>query len=119
MSWIQVDIGGKSVRVAIVRSGEGAWIGWQGQVRYLGPERTATSKPGTAEREIRAPMTGRVVKVSAAPGASVRANDILVILEAMKMEYRLIAPRDGIVESVGCKEGERVELGHVVVTLAP
>jgi biotin carboxyl carrier protein len=119
MSWIHVDVGGRTVRVAIVRSGEGAWVGWMGQVRYLGPERSARSNPGAAEREVRAPMTGRVVKVSAAPGSSVRANDILVILEAMKMEYRLIAPRDGIVESVGCKEGERVELGHVVVTLAP
>jgi len=119
MSWIDVDVGGKTVRVAIVRSGEGAWIGWRGQVRFVGPERSATSTPAAAEREIRAPMTGRVVKVSSAPGAAVRANDILVILEAMKMEYRLTAPRDGIVESVGCKEGERVDLGHVVVTLAP
>ena len=119
MSWITVDVGGKSVRVAIVRSGEGAWIGWMGQVRYVGPERAAKSTPAAADREVRAPMTGRVVKVSATPGAPVRANDILVILEAMKMEYRLIAPRDGIVESVGCKEGERVDLGHVVVTLAP
>jgi biotin carboxyl carrier protein len=119
MSWITVDVGGTKVRVAIVRSGEGAWIGWMGQARYLGPERSAKANPGAVERDVRAPMTGRVVKVSAAPGSSVRANDILVVLEAMKMEYRLIAPRDGIVESVGCKEGERVELGHVVVTLAP
>ena len=119
MSWITVDVGGQSVRVAIVRSGEGAWISWSGQARYVGPERSVKSTPAAAEREVRAPMTGRVVKVSATPGAPVRANDILVILEAMKMEYRLIAPRDGIVESVGCKEGERVDLGHVVVTLAP
>ena len=39
--------------------------------------------------------------------------------KALKMEYRLVAPRDGTVESVRCKEGDRVELGHVLVTLAP
>lgn len=119
MSWIDVDVRGAKVRVAIVRTGEGAWIAWQGQARYLGPERAAASNPGVAEREVRAPMTGRVVKVSAAPGSAVRANEVLVVLEAMKMEYRLVSPRDGTVETVGCREGDRVDLGHVLVTLSP
>jgi biotin carboxyl carrier protein len=119
VSWIEVDVRGARVRVAIVRSGEGAWIAWQGQARYVGPERAASSAPGVAEREVRAPMTGRVVKVAAAAGSAVRANEVLVVLEAMKMEYRLVAPRDGTVEAVGCREGDRVDLGHVLVTLAP
>lgn len=119
MNWIEVDVGGRKVRVAILRAGEGAWIGWQGQSRYLGPARSAAAGPGVVEREVRAPMTGRVVKVVTAPGAAVRANEVLVVLEAMKMEYRLAAPRDGKVEAVGCKEGDRVDLGHVLVTLAP
>jgi biotin carboxyl carrier protein len=119
VSWIEVDVRGSKVRLAIVRAGEGAWISWQGHARYVGPERSAAAGPGVVEREVRAPMTGRVVKVAAVPGSSVRANEVLVVLEVMKMEYRLGAPRDGVVESVGCKEGDRVDLGHVLVTLAP
>ena len=119
MSWIEVDVRGAKARVAIVRAGEGAWISWQGIARYVGPERSAAAGPSAAEREARAPMTGRVVKVLAVVGSSVRAGDLLVVLEAMKMEYRLVAPRDGTVESVGCREGDRVDLGHVLVTLAP
>jgi len=119
MSWIEVDVRGKRTRVAIVRAGEGGWLSWNGLIRYLGPERAATAEPGVVDREVRAPMTGRVVKVSAKPGAAVRVNEVLVILEAMKMEYRLVAPRDGTVESVGCKEGDRVDLGLMLVTLAP
>jgi oxaloacetate decarboxylase alpha subunit len=119
MSWIEVDLRGRKVRVAMVRSGEGVWAGWSGQACYLGPERAASPGPKADEREIRAPMTGRVVKIDASPGAPVRADEVLVILEAMKMEYRLVAPRDGAIESVGCKAGERVELGQVLVTLSP
>jgi biotin carboxyl carrier protein len=83
------------------------------------PELTESSTATSADRELRAPMTGRIVKVAATAGAAVRAGQILVILEAMKMEYRLVAPRDGTVEEVGCKEGDRVDLGHVVVRLSP
>jgi biotin carboxyl carrier protein len=119
MSWIEVELEGRTIRVAIVRAGEGVWVGWPGRARYLGPERAASLNPAAGEREVRAPMTGRVVKVAVNPGAPVRADDVLVILEAMKMEYRLVAPRDGAIESVGCNEGERVDLGHVLVTLAP
>jgi acetyl/propionyl-CoA carboxylase alpha subunit len=119
VSWIEVEVQGAKVRVAIVRAGEGAWIAWQGQARYLGPERAASAGAVVAEREVRAPMTGRVVKVAAAAGSIVRANEVLVVLEAMKMEYRLVAPRDGTVETVGCREGDRVDLGHVLVTLTP
>ena len=64
-------------------------------------------------------MTGRVLQLVVTPGARVRRNDVLAVLEAMKMEYRLVAPRDGVVESVGCKEGDRVDLGRVVVVLSP
>lgn len=119
MSWMDVDVAGKKVRVAIVRSGTGAWVAWNGQACHVGGARTEAEVSGPADREIRAPMTGRVVRVAAAAGNAVRADEILVILEAMKMEYRLVAPREGRIESVGCKEGDRVDLGHVLVTLAP
>jgi len=119
MSWLEVDLGGRKVRVAVVRDGAGAWIAWNGLSCPVGPDRAEHAIPETAERELRAPMTGRVVKVAAAAGASVQAGQILVILEAMKMEYRIVAPRDGTVEMVGCREGDRVDLGHVVVRLSP
>jgi acetyl/propionyl-CoA carboxylase alpha subunit len=118
MSWIEVVVGGVRSRAAIVRAGEGVWISWRGTVRYVGPERRSAAEQAAAERDVRAPMTGRVIKLAAAPGASVRRGEVLVVLEAMKMEYRLVSPRDGRVESLGCKEGDRVDLGKVLVTLA-
>ena len=120
MSWITVTVDGRPRRVAIVRSGGGAWVSLDGVVRKIEPESAATSvAPAAAERDVRAPMTGRVVKVATTVGAAVKAREPLVVLEAMKMEYRLSAPRDGVVESVSCAEGERVDLGRVLVTLKP
>jgi len=119
MSSIEIDLAGRKIRIAVVRDGSGVWVGWNGLSCLVSPERSDATVSPQADRELRAPMTGKVVKVAANVGAAVRAGDILAILEAMKMEYRLVAPRDGTVEAVGCKEGDRVDLGHVVVRLAP
>jgi 3-methylcrotonyl-CoA carboxylase alpha subunit len=119
VSWIRIDVQGRTRRVAIVRAGNGAWVCCDGIVRRVLPASAAARDSVVAEREVRAPMTGRVVKVSAAVGLAVRARQTLVVLEAMKMEYRLSAPRDGVVAAVSCAEGERVDLGRVLVTLAP
>jgi acetyl/propionyl-CoA carboxylase alpha subunit len=119
MSWLSVGVRGKSLRVAIVRSDRGAWVSWGGTVHHVTPESASATVHAPQEREIRAPMTGRVVRVSTAAGAAVRARETLVVIEAMKMEYRLTAPREGVVETVSCAEGDRVDLGSVLVTLAP
>ena len=64
-------------------------------------------------------MTGKIVNVAVTPGAGVAENDLLVILEAMKMEYRLAAPRAGKVEAILCREGDLVDLGATLVRLVP
>jgi geranyl-CoA carboxylase alpha subunit len=68
---------------------------------------------------VRAPMAGRIVKVLAEPGQKVAKNQILVILEAMKMEHELRAARDGTVESITTKQGDQVPIRQTLVTLAP
>jgi biotin carboxyl carrier protein len=93
------------------------WVGWPGGARFFGPERTEEGAAGPLHEEIRAPMTGRIIKVAVAPGESVAESDTVVILEAMKMEYRLTASHAGTVEEVLCREGELVDLGTTLVKL--
>ena len=76
------------------------------------------SREQAADDGVRAPMTGKVVQVAVAPGDTVAADALLVVLEAMKMEYRLTAPHAGRVVSVGCKAGDLVELGATLVVLS-
>lgn len=66
-----------------------------------------------------APMPGLVTLVSAEAGQNVSAGDVLLILEAMKMEHSLRAPRDGVVAEVLVAAGEQVEAGSVLVALEP
>ena len=119
MSWIVFEHEGEKFRFAVARTATGVWIGWPGRSLLFGTEVANGPRTIAVERAIRAPMTGRVVKVPGKAGNAVKANDVLVILEAMKMEYRLVAPRDGIVETVSCNVGDLVELGRTLVTLAP
>ena len=65
-----------------------------------------------------APMPGSVLATQVVAGAAVAKGDLLVILEAMKMEHRITAPRDGVVESVHVNVGEQVENAQLLVTLA-
>ena len=62
-------------------------------------------------------MPGRVVLVKARTGDAVKADDVLLVMEAMKMELALKAPRDGIVADVQAVEGEFVEADATLVTL--
>jgi 3-methylcrotonyl-CoA carboxylase alpha subunit len=62
-------------------------------------------------------MPATVLKVSAAPGARVKAGDALIVLEAMKMEIALRAPHDGVVTALNCREGDLVQPESVLVEL--
>ncbi len=69
--------------------------------------------------DIRAPMPGLVKALSAVAGAAVARGDVLVVLEAMKMEHALTAPRDGTVAEVLVAAGEQVTDGTVLLALEP
>ena len=63
-------------------------------------------------------MPGNILSVNVAQGAAVKAGDILVILEAMKMENEILAPRDGTVAQVVVTKGSTVDTGAPLVVLA-
>ena len=79
-------------------------------------ELTTVAGQGTALRELRAPMPGRVTRVLAAPGDAVAAGAPLVVMEAMKMENELRAERDGVLAEVHVAEGATVDRDDVLVT---
>ena len=66
---------------------------------------------------VKAPMPGNILDVKVAAGASVKAGDVLVILEAMKMENVIVAPQDGTVASVNVHKGDTVNSGDVLVSM--
>ncbi|QAA94609.1 ATP-binding protein [Pollutimonas thiosulfatoxidans] len=77
----------------------------------------ADAAAGADEREVKAEMPGSVTAVNVAPGDEVLAGDVLVVMEAMKLIFSLVAPRDGKVEATLCTIGEVVASGQVLVQL--
>ncbi len=69
-------------------------------------------------KHVAAPMPGKVLKVNVMPGDKVRAGDVLVVTEAMKMETNLKLKADATVIEVRVKEGDKVEKDDLVAVLA-
>lgn len=66
---------------------------------------------------VSAPMPGKVVGVKGAVGQLVKKGDVILVLEAMKMENDIIAPQDGTIASIHVSTGDSVESGAVLATL--
>ena len=80
-------------------------------------ERMGMSEAGAAQdRDVRAPMPGKVLSVGVAPGDVVEEGGALLILEAMKMENVIRSPRSGKIASVTVDAGKAVEKGETLVT---
>ena len=78
----------------------------------------APAKQGSAgATAVKAPMPGNIMKVNVKVGDAVKKGDVLVVLEAMKMENDVCAPADGVVASVEVNQGATVETDAVLVTL--
>ena len=67
---------------------------------------------------VTAPMPGNIIRVDVAQGDTVKAGQILVILEAMKMENEIVAPKDGTVAQVVTSKGSVVDTGAPLVVIA-
>lgn len=66
---------------------------------------------------VTAPMPGKILGVKASAGQAVKRGQVLLILEAMKMENEIVAPQDGTVASVNCRKGDVVNVGDLLVSL--
>jgi biotin carboxyl carrier protein len=64
---------------------------------------------------IKAPMPGLILEISVEVGQSVKENDPLLILEAMKMENSFLSPRDGVIKSIAVEKGHAVDKGQLLI----
>ena len=77
----------------------------------------AAPQAHVAGEEIKAPLPGTIVAVKVAPGTPVKNGQVLVVLEAMKMENEIVAPHDATVAQVLVSQGASVESGVPLVIL--
>jgi oxaloacetate decarboxylase alpha subunit len=112
-----------TIAEVMVKKGDAVVVG-QPLVSFAGkvgssvaaPARVAAG-PVVANDGISAPLAGNVWKIAVAQGQRVQEGDLLLILEAMKMENEIIADRDGIIAELLVQEGNKVEIGQILLTL--
>lgn len=112
-------------RIAVAQTAGGVWLGYLGGAVFV-PQGLAHNGPdnrGRPERQLargtqslRASMAGRIVAQHGEPGAHCAQGQTLVVLEAMKMEYKICAPADGHIAAWHTKPGEAIALDAVLVT---
>ena len=107
-------------RVAFgARAADGTtWVFLNGRVYVVEPRApSGRNARGDHDAPLAAPMPATVLRVEAGPGQTVARGDVLLVLEAMKMELPLKAPRDAVVKAVRCGPGELVQPGVPLVEL--
>lgn len=88
---------------------------------YTGPAPTApvtSSVPAASANQVVAPLAGSVARIMVEAGQQISAGQVLVVLEAMKMETEITAPADGTVGEVLVEVGEAVQGGQALVAMA-
>lgn len=119
MKNLTLEINGEMVQGTVLRSHGILWAHVAGETFVYEPpqkgRRAKTTGVGLNDGEIKAPMPGKIVKVCVEKGQEVQSGDLLVVMEAMKMEYSLTAPHNGLVTEVTCKPLDQVQLGQKLV----
>lgn len=114
-------IDSESVPVVIANRGDDVFIHVDGEAYHLHYEhpleRLAHQSHGAADDEVRAPMPGSLVSVAVKPGQGVARGEALLVMESMKMETTLSAPRDGVVAQVHFGTGQSFDRDAVLLTL--
>ena len=120
---LRVHSGERSSKCHVLRVGDSIWVHLDGTTwRFRLARAGQARRPGAVQGkdpELRAPMTGTIRRLEAHSGEQVSRGQALIAIEAMKMEHVLKAPFDATVEAVLCRQGETVDLGAVLLRLAP
>lgn len=115
-----VRVGTENASAVAIRHGDTTLVSYRGR-QYVVSGRPPSRKRagGTATGELRAPMPGQIVDIRKAIGDSVKAGEVVVVLEAMKTQQPFSAPFDGIVADIPVEMGQQVADGSVLAIIKP
>ncbi len=115
---VDIDIDGRRVWYEVYRQGMQWYVhGRSGDLQITELPRYPVSGIDELAGGLTAPMPGAVLATEVNSGDKVSKGDLLLILEAMKMEHRITAPMDGIISELHVATGDQVENGQLLVTL--
>jgi geranyl-CoA carboxylase alpha subunit len=114
-------VNGVEVTASVLQDGNQYWLQSQGRTACFSDDThtAADSSEQAGSGLIRAPMDGAIIDISVKPGDTVSKGQVLVIMEAMKMEHSLKADCDGTIETLDLSVGNQVKRQQLLVTVTP
>lgn len=114
-----IDTDGRRQSAWAVADGARTWVFIGGHTWVIEPAASERRTGAGADAgALASPMPAKVVQVAVTSGDHVQTGDLLVLLEAMKMELAIKAPRDAVVRAVRCQPGDLVQAGVPLVELS-
>jgi biotin carboxyl carrier protein len=116
---LKIKVGDRLIKSIITEGNKEKYVFVDGQVFKVKPiELTGIKKRKKKEEgDLSSPISGKVVNVKVKKGDSVKKGAVMMIIEAMKMEYLIRAPYNGIVKGVNFKQNDQVEIGQITIEI--
>jgi acetyl/propionyl-CoA carboxylase alpha subunit len=115
---LKIKLGDRVIKCVISEGQDSKFVFIEGNIfRVKRIELTGRKKAQRREGSLNSPISGTVVNVKAKDGAKVKKGDVIMVIEAMKMEYLIRAPYDGWLKKVNFKEKDQIEIGQITAEL--
>lgn len=112
---------GKDRHVWVEKVNQKFWFHLDGETHVIDPVKSQNRRnkgPGSSSDQVLAPMPGKITKMMVQLNESVSKGQVVLVMEAMKMEYTLKAEIDGVVSEISCELNEQIPVGKKLVQLA-
>ena len=115
---LTIQLGDRVIKCVISEGEESKFVFLGGDVfKVKRIELTGAKKTEKKEGDLASPISGTVVSVKVNEGSSVKKGDVIMVIEAMKMEYLIRAPYNGRVKKINFKEKDQIEIGQITAEL--
>lgn len=115
-----IHLGDRKIKCLISEGEKSKYVFLDGHVYQIKRiELTGKKTSQKKEGDLNSPISGTVVNVKVKPGDSVKKGDVIMVIEAMKMEYLIRAPYKGTISKMNFKEKDQIEIGELTSEITP
>ena len=118
---LKILVGDRLIKSIVTEGEKEKFVFLEGKVYKVKPVeltgRKKRKKKEAGESDLDSPISGKIVSVKVKKDLKVKKGDVLIVIEAMKMEYLIRAPYDGIISKVYFKENDQIEIGQKTIEI--
>ena len=115
---LKIKLGSRVIKCVISEGEDNKFVFLDGDIfKVKRIELTGRKKAKKKEGDLNSPISGTIVEVKAKEGSKIKKDDVIMIIEAMKMEYLIRSPYDGTVKKIHFKKKDQIEIGQITAEI--